>query len=174
MSQGITFFRGALVRPGQFLPAVGLPSTAGRSVNLLSAAAQSHVVLFFYPGDGEGLRYPELRGCTAQACSIRDEIASFRRLGAQLFGVSLQAPERQQRFAVQESLEFELLSDQQHRLVGPLGIGRWVANDGQVFAARTTVVAARGGRITHAFPDVVVDGHIDEVLKAVAGLPVGG
>lgn len=98
-------------RPGDALPDVPLRSTAGRVVSVTLKAADRHVVLFCFPGDREGLRYPELAGCTPEACSFSDRLSDVTSLGATVFGLSLQSTERQQRFVEREHLTFELLSD---------------------------------------------------------------
>jgi peroxiredoxin len=108
------------------------------------AAQEHHLVLFFYPGDREGLRYPELAGCTAEACAFRDHLFQFRQSGAVVYGVSLQPVERQRGFVAREHLTFPLLSDQSERLVRALGVPVWESESGERFAVRTTVVVARG------------------------------
>ena len=70
-------------KAGDSLPHVVLRSTDEREVELPEAAKTSHLVLFFYPGDLEGIRYPELAGCTPEACAFRDNIQGIRELGAE-------------------------------------------------------------------------------------------
>ena len=158
------------IRPGDLLPSVTLHSTAGRDVDVLGEATNRHVVLFFHPGDREGLRYPELAGCTAEACSFRDHLTTLRGLGAVVFGVSLQSTERQRQFVERERLSFELLSDDQKKLVSALGIPMWISEAGEGFVARTTVVVARGGQVAVVFEDVTVEGHVEAVIKVLQGL----
>src|SRR5437868_4131137 len=86
------------VKPGDQLPAITLHSTAGRNVNLAAEAASKRMVLYFYPGDGEGERYSELSGCTSEGRTFRDHIDEFRALGTEVFGISLQTTERQKQF----------------------------------------------------------------------------
>lgn len=155
---------------GQALPAIRLPATTGELVNLQEAAQHQHLVLFGYPGDREGLRYPELAGCTAEACSFRDRIGAFREQGALLFGMSLQSSERQRLFVEREHLPFAMLSDAQEELTRALGLPIWVSEQGERYLARTTVVVAKGGRVAQLFPDVQVEGHIAEVLACLEGL----
>ncbi len=135
------------VKPGDLLPSVTLHSTAGREVDVAAEATNRHVVIFFYPGDREGLRYLELAGCTAEACSFRDHLVTLHKLGAVLFGVSLQSTERQRQFVEREHLSFELLSDGQKKLVSVLSIPMWVSEGGEECVARTTVVVAKGGSL---------------------------
>lgn len=149
---------------------VTLRSTAGRDVDLAIAAGNSHVVLFFYSGDREGFRYPELAGCTPEACSFRDHLSRLHALGAVVFGVSLQPPERQQQFVEREHLTFELLSDEQQQLVEAFDIPLWISETGEAFSSRTTVIVEKGGRIAHVAENVDVKRHIEVVIEVIQRL----
>lgn len=162
---------GALdARVGDLLPEVRLPATSGRELNLMAESRQRHLVLFFYPGDRDGLRFPELSGCTAEACSFRDHATEIRALGAEIFGISTGTTARQHAFVEREDLAFELLSDPQHQLIDRLGIPLWRSEGGEEFVTRTTFVVRRGGRIATIFEDVTVLGHLDAVLASVTSL----
>ncbi len=158
------------IRPGDRFPSVTLHSTGNRDIDLAAEAAVYHVIIFFYPGDREELRYPELAGCTAEACSFRDHRSTLHRLGAVVFGVSLQSTERQRRFVEREHLSIELLSDEQKMLANALGIPLWVSQAGEEFIARATVVVAKGGRVAAVFEDAIVDGHVEAVIEVVRRL----
>jgi peroxiredoxin Q/BCP len=158
------------VKPGELLLPVTLYSTAGREVNLAAEADNNHVVLFFYPGDREGLRYPELAGCTSEACSFRNHLATLRALGAIVFGVSLQPTERQQQFVEREHLTFELLSDEKQQLVQALGIPLWISFTGDAFTSRTTIVVEKGGRLTHVFKHLNPDRHVKAAIEVLRRL----
>jgi peroxiredoxin len=104
--------------PGLALPAIALPSTAGRFVELDKLEAV-RTVIYCYPMTGvPGVPLPKgwdlipgARGCTPQACSFRDhhrELASF---AAQLFGLSTQTTEYQHEMAGRLHLPLEVLSD---------------------------------------------------------------
>ena len=158
------------IRPGDLLPSVTLHSTAGRDVDVLGEATNRHVVLLFHPGDREGLRYPELAGCTAEACSFRDHLTTLHKLGAVVYGVSLQSTERQRQFVEREDLSFEVLSDGQKKLVNALGIPMWISEAGEEFVARTTIVARKGGQVAVVFEDVDITGHVEAVIELLRRL----
>ncbi len=85
----------------------------------------SWVVLYFYPKD-------ETTGCTAEACTFRDEMADFTELGAKVVGVSTQGVESHRSFADHHSLNFTLVADDDkvvsrlYETVGILGVNRRV------------------------------------------------
>jgi peroxiredoxin Q/BCP len=157
-------------RVGDPLPSVRLPATSGQQVDLGAEAQARHLVLFFYPGDRDGLRYPELSGCTAEACAFRDHASEIRALGANQFGVSTGTVERQREFVKREGLTFDLLSDSEHTLIDALGIPIWRSDQGESFVSRTTVIVQRGGRIATIFEEVAVPHHLEAVLGAVRRL----
>lgn len=154
-------------RPGDTLPYLRLPSTDGRSVELSEETKSSHLILFFYPGDLEGIRYPELAGCTPEGCAFRDNVGKIRQLGGTVFGVNLHSTARQRSFVERELLSFELLSDSEKKLTEALGIPIWRTKAGEEFVDRVTIIVAKGGKITHVFEDVQVEGHIDEILEVL-------
>lgn len=64
----------------------------------------SWLVLYFYPKDNTP-------GCTAQACSIRDQYSHLEDLGGTVVGVSMDTPEQHRAFRGEHQLPFVLLSD---------------------------------------------------------------
>lgn len=154
-----------IIKTGERIPKVVLASTSGKNVDLQDACSNHHVVLFFYPGDGEGVRYPELAGCTQEACSFRNQLASVQGQKAIVYGVSLQSTERQKEFVLREHLNFELLSDQREELIRQLSLPVLESEAGERFVKRTTVLIQKGGRIAHIFKDIDVKIHVDEVVR---------
>lgn len=131
------------------VPAVTLPSTAGRRVDL--GAEPGMVVAYFYPMTGtpgvplpaEWDAIPGARGCTPQACAFRDHDAEIRALGATVFGVSAQAPAEQAEFAGRVHLPFELLSDERLALANALGLPLFPAG-GRTLIRRVTLILSEG------------------------------
>lgn len=163
--------RGSLrATAGMRLPDVRLPATSGRTVNLAAEADRAHLVLFLYPGDREGLRYPELAGCTPEACAFRDALADFARADCLVFGVNLHATSRQREFVQREQLGFELLSDTERRLTDALGVAVWRSATGEEFVVRTTVLVRRGGTVVHAEEVSEPVEHVARILAVVRGL----
>ncbi len=106
--------------PGSRVADVPLRATDGSYVNL--AALDGRSVVFAYPrtgkpgeqslgGDDAWNAIPGARGCTPQACAIRDEHARFEELGVRVFGLSTQTAEDQREAAERLRLPYVLLSD---------------------------------------------------------------
>jgi peroxiredoxin len=146
----------ALHLPGQPLPALTLPSTAGRRVQL-DALGSGWTVLYCYPRTGRpdepGLpgwdTIPGARGCTPQACSYRDHHADLRALGAQVFGLSTQTTAYQQEMAQRLHLPYEVLSDAECRLAEALRLPTFEAGGMRLLKRLTLLI--RAGRIETCF-----------------------
>ena len=106
--------------PGSRLPGVPLPATDGS--DLLLAELSGRTVVFAYPrtgrpgeqslgGDEAWDAIPGARGCTPQACAIRDSHDRFEALGVRVFGLSTQTAEDQREAAERLHLPYPLLSD---------------------------------------------------------------
>ncbi len=158
---------------GAVFPDVVLVSNTGNIVKIAEIAKTKNVVLFFYPGDKEGLRYPELMGCTPQACSFRDAMSQFAKERTTVYGVSFQSPERQKDFAQREKLNFLILNDTDQVLASALGISVWQSKSGQKFPARQTYVIV-SGKINAIYKEISADDvatHVSEVLSYIKSLP---
>ena len=107
---------------GQLAPDFTLPGvvvedgTVAKHHFTLSERRGHPVVLAFYPADNSP-------GCTAQLCSYQDELASFRSLGAEIWGISRQDSSSHERFARSKKLGFPLLADEKGDVVAAYGVG---------------------------------------------------
>src|SRR2546428_2560916 len=156
--------------PGKRFPPLGLPSTSGGRVDLSKLAGR--VVVYCYPHTGrpgeatpaEWDAIPGARGCTPQSCSFRDHHAEFGRLGATVFGMSVDEPAWQREAAERVHLPFELLSDSRlRRSRGPPL--RTFEFNGRTYVKRLTMVAS-AGRIEKVFyPVFPPDRNVVDVLE---------
>ena len=88
---------------GQKAPDFTLFSSDKTEVALSSFAGKNVVVLFF-PLAFTGV-------CTAELCSLRDDIASYQNLNAQVLGISVDSLFTLEKFKAEQNLNFPLLSD---------------------------------------------------------------
>jgi peroxiredoxin Q/BCP len=144
------------LKVGDKAPDFSLLDEQGRPVNLKDFLGKNVVVLYFYPKDFTS-------GCTAEACSFRDNYKPYQDMGAAVIGVSVDTVESHQKFSQKYGLPFSILSDNKKEVAkayGVLGIGGFLAK-------RVTFVINKEGKITHIFPKVDVKKHSEEVLKAL-------
>lgn len=150
---------------GRKAPAFTLPDQNGRPVSLASLTAGANLVLYFYPKD-------MTPGCTAEACSFRDNLGAVRALGAQVAGVSADSAGSHQKFIERQSLNFPLLSDPDNTVTRAYGVYRMKSLYGRQFMGieRTTFIIGRDGLVKRVFPKVKVNGHVEQVLAALKEL----
>lgn len=107
---------------GDSAPDFSLPQTDTGPRTLRECFAGGPVLLYFYPADFT-------RGCTSEACSIRDLHTDLQAVGLNVAGVSPQSPDSHSRFRDKHALPFALLADEKKTVVrmydvnGPLGFG---------------------------------------------------
>lgn len=162
--------------PGRRAPSVALPATGGGSVDL--AALAGRVVVFAYPRTGrpgeESLggnvawdAIPGARGCTPQACAIRDSHDRFAELGARVFGLSTQTPAEQAEAAERLHLPYPLLSDAGLRLTRELDLPTFEVQG--VTLNRRLTLFLRDGVVEHVhYPVFPPDGSAAAALDWLA------
>ena len=153
-----------VVTEGQPAPDFSLPAADGSHVQLAGLRGKT-VVLFFYPKD-------DTPGCTAEACSFRDNNATIQELGAALLGVSPDDSASHRKFAGKFNLPFPLLSDEGAKVAQEYGVWVEKMNYGKRYMGieRSTFVIDGEGVVRKAFRKVKVDGHTKEVVDAVRAL----
>ena len=151
----------AQLKPGMNAPDFDLPTGDGKNLSLKSLKGQK-VVLYFYPRDNTS-------GCTKEACSFRDDVRKFQKKNTVIVGVSADSVQSHRKFAEKFDLPFPLLSDEGKDVIQKYGVWKEKSMYGKKYMGieRTTFVIDEKGTITHLFPKVKVDGHIDEVLSVV-------
>jgi peroxiredoxin len=156
--------------PGLPFPAIPLPSTAGRRVDL--AALPGRTVVYFYPHTGRPDRdplpgwneIPGARGCTPQSCAFRDHHAELRELGAGVYGLSTQDTDYQREAVDRLHLPFELLSDERFEVIDALKLPTFELA-GTRFVQRITLIL-RDGIIEKVFyPVFPPDRNAGEVAR---------
>jgi peroxiredoxin Q/BCP len=73
------------------------------------------LVLYFYPKDLTS-------GCTAEACSLRDNYSELRKAGYEVVGVSVDNAAQHQKFIAKNELPFSLIADTDKHLVEQMGV----------------------------------------------------
>jgi peroxiredoxin Q/BCP len=151
-----------VLKVGEPAPEVTLVSDKGETVSLADFRDQQAVVLYFYPKD-------DTPGCTKEACSFRDLSAEFAEKGAVILGVSPDDVNSHVKFRDKFSLPFPLLADPGAEVAQRYGVWKEKTNYGKTYMGieRTTVVIGKDGTIKKVFPNVKVDGHVEEVLAAI-------
>lgn len=139
-----------------------LADQEGKLHNLKDYAGKL-LVLYFYPKD-------LTPGCTIEACNFRDNLARVKSAGAAVLGVSADSVKRHAKFAEAEQLNFPVLSDESHDMLNAYGVWQEKKMMGKKYMGivRTTLIIDAHGVIRKVWTDVKVNGHVDEVITALA------
>jgi thioredoxin-dependent peroxiredoxin len=93
-------------------------------------------------------------------------------LNAEVFGISPDSAKSHRRFRTKFQLPYNLLVDEDHRLAEAFGFWKEKTLFGVNYmgVVRSTVIIDSEGRVAKIFRKVQIDGHVEEVRKALAGL----
>ena len=151
------------LQPGDQAPAFELPTGDGGKLALRDLKGKI-VVLYFYPKDNTS-------GCTKEACAFNDAHTRIKKKGAVVIGVSPDSAASHAKFAGKYDLTFPLVSDESKKMLTAYGVWKEKSMYGRKYMGveRSTFIIDGKGKVTHVFRKVKVDGHVDEVLAALAG-----
>jgi len=125
---------------GDKAPDFELKTTTGSIFRLSEVVKKNNVVLYFYPKD-------DTRGCTAQACSFRDQYEVFKDNNAEVVGISSDDTESHQRFSAKYELPFTLLSDPGGKVRKLYQVPRTLG----LVPGRTTFLIDKSGIVRYVF-----------------------
>lgn len=130
----------------------------GNTVSLADLAGKT-VILYFYPKD-------DTPGCTAEACSFRDNYQLLSSMGYEVVGVSVDDEKSHKKFETKYSLPFTLIADTDHKIVEDYGV--WVEKNmyGKKYMGvqRSTFIINGEGVITHVIAKVDTKNSSQQVL----------
>jgi peroxiredoxin Q/BCP len=138
------------------LPNFSAKDTNGNVFTSQDYIGKQPLVIYFYPKDNTP-------GCTAQACSFRDNYEAFKELGAEVVGISSDTVTSHLKFKSKFNLPFILLSDNDKKLRKLFG----VANDFLIVPGRQTFVVDQHGTIILVFNNMSGKIHIEKALKVL-------
>ncbi len=145
---------------GDKIPNFLAKDSYGNDFESNSIIGKKPVVLYFYPKDNTP-------GCTAQACSFRDQYEDFKDLGADVIGISSDSESSHQKFTKQYNLPFMLLSDSDKKLRNLFGVK---TNLFGLLPGRVTYVIDKNGIIRLIFDSLVSTNHIPKALNMIKKL----
>ena len=125
----------------------------------LSQYKGKKVVLYFYPKD-------DTPGCTAEACSLRDNYDSLTNAGYTILGVSTDDQSSHKDFKAKYSLPFTLIADVDKSITTKYGVWVEKERDGQKYwgTARTTFIIDEKGIVVNKIDKVDTKQHAQQVL----------
>ena len=122
------------------------------------------LVLYTYPKDNTS-------GCTAEACSLRDNKEALLQLGYEILGVSKDSAASHQKFIEKQSLNFPLIADTDTSLLQTLGAWgeKTMCGKKTIGTLRTTYLVNEQGIIEHIFlpKQIKTKEHAEQILAHI-------
>jgi peroxiredoxin Q/BCP len=150
---------------GNLAPAFTAINQEGEKVSLKDYKGKKNVILYFYPK-------AMTPGCTVQACGIRDTKAKLTRKDTVVLGVSIDEPKRLVKFIEKEKLNFDLLSDPEHKLCDKYGVWALKKFMGREYMGivRSTFIIGKDGRLKDVMGKVNTKTHHGDILEKIKEL----
>ncbi|MFV0469546.1 MAG: thioredoxin-dependent thiol peroxidase [Dysgonomonas sp.] len=146
---------------GDKIPEILGKDQSGKEVTRDSYAGHKFV-LYFYPKDSTP-------GCTAEACSFRDNFYELRKEGYEILGISVDDNKSHQKFIEKQDLPFPLIADTDKVLVQQFGLWaeKTLAGKKYMGTLRTTFLIDEEGNITDIIgpKEIKTKEHAEQILN---------
>ena len=143
------------LKVGDKIPYFKVLDSKGNDFESTNVIGKKPVVIYFYPKD-------DTPGCTAEACSFRDQYENFKDFGAEIIGISSDSVASHEKFASKYKLPFLLLSDEKKVLRKLFGVPNDLLG---LIPGRATYVADKNGVISMVFNSMSAKIHIQKALE---------
>ncbi|MFV8372573.1 peroxiredoxin [Flavobacterium sp. LB2P6] len=145
------------LKVGDTIPNFKAKDANGNDFDSQNIVGKKPLVIYFYPKDNTP-------GCTAEACSFRDQYEDFTALGAEVIGISSDSVSSHQQFSTQFKLPFILLSDDDKKIKNLFGVPSGLFG---LLPGRVTYVTDKNGVIQMIFDSILAAKHISKALQAI-------
>ncbi|RKR82327.1 peroxiredoxin Q/BCP [Mucilaginibacter gracilis] len=152
----------AILKEGDKAPDFTANNQNGETISLSNYLGKN-VILYFYPKD-------DTPGCTAEACSFRDNYQSLLSQGFEVIGVSTDDEKSHKKFESKYNLPFALIADHDKTVVEAYGV--WVEKSmyGKTYmgTARTTFLIGPDGIIKNVISKVDTKNSSQQILDLLS------
>lgn len=148
---------------GDKAPQFTLQNQNDEAISLSEALQSGPVLVYFYPK-------ASTPGCTVQACGLRDSQPQLNDLSVTVFGVSPDPVAKLAKFSDKQSLNFSLLSDEDHAIADAFGVWGEKKFMGKIYDGihRLSFLVGQDGNIAHVFNKFKTKDHHEVVLAYLA------
>jgi peroxiredoxin Q/BCP len=138
-----------------------LALSSGAAASLADHAGK-WLVLYFYPKDSTP-------GCTTEGLDFNALLPKFRKLGAEILGVSRDSLKSHQNFCAKQGFKFDLVSDADEKLCKAFDVIKPKKLYGREYVGveRSTFLVDPKGVVRQAWRPVKVPGHAQAVFDAL-------
>ena len=147
------------LKVGDTAPEINSVNQNGDTISL-SQFKGKKIILYFYPKD-------MTPGCTAQSCNLSENYVKLQKNGFEVLGVSCDSVERHQKFIEKYSFPFNLISDEEKKVVKDYGVWGLKKFMGKEYMGinRTTFIINESGIIDKIITKVNTKDHSTQILK---------
>ena len=147
------------IKTGQPAPSFEGVDQDGKKVTLADFIGKK-LVLYFYPKD-------DTPGCTAEACSLRDNYDVLTKNGIAIIGVSADSQASHQKFRTKHQLPFTLISDSEKKMLKDYNAWGEKSMYGKKYEGilRKTYLIDEKGTITHIIEKVDTKNHAKQISQ---------
>ena len=150
---------------GDKAPLFTLDDQNGDSVSLAKCLESSPVLVYFYPK-------AMTPGCIIQAEGLRDSKDELAELNLQVIGISPDPVKKLANFCVKKSLNFTLVSDEDHAVADQFGVWGEKKFMGKVYDGihRLSFLVNQDGTVGHVFNKFKTKEHHTQVIEHMKSL----
>lgn len=146
---------------GNLAPKFSLPTDEEETFKLTDMKGK-YVVLYFYPRDNTP-------GCTQESKDFHTHYAKFKKLNAEVIGISRDTVASHQKFKSKFKFKFNLLADEDEIVCNKYEVMKEKNMYGKKVMGieRSTFLIGPNGKLLHEWRKVKVPGHVEEVLDVL-------
>lgn len=147
---------------GDIAPVFALLNQNNETIALENYLGKQQVLVYFYPK-------AMTPGCTVQAQGLRDIKAQLQGLNTVVLGISPDETKRLDKFCLRDELNFDLLSDVDHRVADAFGVWGLKKFMGREYDGihRLSFLIGLDGKISHVFNKFKTKNHHECVLAVL-------
>ncbi len=148
-----------MLKVGDKMPDFQVQDQDGRTVSSKDLLGKK-TIIYFYPKDNTS-------GCTAEACSLRDNHEALAARGYNVIGVSKDSANSHKKFIEKYALPFTLLADTSTRMLQAFGAWGEKKMYGKTVMGtlRRTFIFDENGILTEIIENVDTKNHAQQILK---------
>ena len=148
-----------MLKIGDKMPEFQVQDQDGKMVSSKDLLGKK-TIIYFYPKDNTS-------GCTAEACSLRDNYEALIAKGYNVVGVSKDSVKSHKNFVEKYSLPFTLLADTSTELIQEFGAWGEKSLYGRKYMGtlRMTFIFDENGILTEIIEKVDTKNHAEQILK---------
>ena len=148
-----------MLKVGDKMPDFQVQDQDGKTVSSKDLLGKK-TIIYFYPKDNTS-------GCTAEACSLRDNHEALAARGYNVIGVSKDSANSHKKFIEKYALPFTLLADTSTRMLQAFGAWGEKKMYGKTVMGtlRRTFIFDENGILTEIIENVDTKNHAQQILK---------